>query len=299
MTYASITKDQTFSIERKALMNAQEEMVLAKFTAKKSQPQKSGNTLKLHYYDHMAESDVQTLVEGTTPTAGTLTRVGVSGALKRQGAYLTFTDELMEMHENAAEMHKEQGAELGYVLGRVLEKDMFAVGLAGAGTTIPFTGIDADLKLVRQALRVANAPKFTSIKDGSTKVGTKPINAGWYGFFSLDDADLVRAATDFISVEDYGYTDGIADNEIGAIKSLGLRIIETAYLDDGAALFLGEDGLGSLDLGGKNRIEYIVSDLGSEGSTDPLKQRGSSAVKSRSGSMVLMADRVINYTTTV
>lgn len=296
-TYGGLTKDQTFAIERKALENAQEEFVLSKFTDKKSMPQRYGNVLKFHYWDHIDEAGVSVLVEGVTPASTDMVRVSVEGALKRQGAFVPFTDELMEQHENAAEFHKETGTELGYVVGRVLEKDAFAVALAGAGTTIPFTGIDADLKLVRKALRSANAPKFTSIKTGSTKVGTKPVNAGWYGFTSLNDADLFRAATDFIPVEDYGYTTDIAPNEIGAIKSLGLRIIETDYIDDGAALFLGEGGLGSLDLSGKNRLEYIVKELGSEGSTDALNQRGTSGVKTRTGFTVLKASHVVKLAT--
>ncbi len=146
-------------------------------------------------------------------------------------------------------------------------------------------------------MRKANAPKFTSIKTGSTKVGTKPVNAGWYGFFSIDDADLARAAADFLSVEDYGYTDGIVPNEIGVIKSLGLRIVETEFVTDGEALFLGEGGLGSLGLGGKNRISYMVQELGSEGSLDPLKQRGSTGVSSETGFLVQMASHVVKMAT--
>lgn len=296
-SYDGLTKDQTFAIERKALMNAQEEFVLDKFTDKKSQPQKSGDTLKMHYWEHIDEAGVYELTEGVTPASTDMVRVGVEGALKHQGAWVPFTDLLMLQHENAGEFHKETGAELGYVLGRVLEKDAFTVALGGAGTTIPFTNIDADLKLIRKALRTANAPKFTKLKTGSTKVGTKPVNEGWYGFFSLNDADIVRGAADFLSVEDYGYTNDIAPNEIGVIKSLGLRIIETQYLGDGNALFLGDGGLGSLSLGGKNKVEYIVQALGSEGATDALKQRGTSGVKTTVGSMVLRSDFVVNYAT--
>ncbi len=296
-TYAGLTKDQVFAIERKALMNAQEEFVLDKFTDKKTMPQKSGNVLKMHYWDHIDEAGVAVLTEGVTPTATEMVRVGVEGALKHQGAWVPFTDLLMMQHENAGEFHKETGAELGYVVGRVLEKDAFTIALAGAGTTVAFTTIDAGLKSVRTALRTANAPKFTSIKSGSTKVGTTPVNAGWYGFASLADADLFRGATDFMSVEDYGYTTDIAPNEIGVIKSLGLRIIETDYVVDGAALFLGDGGLGSLSMGSKNRIEYIVQELGSEGSTDALKQRGTSGVKTSTGSVVLRADYVVNMAT--
>jgi len=296
-TYASLTKKQTFAIERKALINAKEEFVLDRFTSKKTMPQKSGNSLNFHYWEHIDESGVYELVEGQTPLGTEMVRVPVSGALKDQGAWVPFTDKLMREHENAGEFHKETGAELGYVLGRVLERDMFKIALAGAGTVLPMTNIDADLKLVRQALRKANAPQFTSIKSGSTKVGTKPVNAGWYGFASLNDCDIFRGAADFLSVEDYGYSDNIAPNEIGAIKSLGLRIIETDYLEDGAALFLGEDGVASLGLSGKNKIEYIVQNVG-EGGDDPLKQRGTSGVKTQVGAVVLHADRVVKLATT-
>ena len=293
--YATINKDLLFAVERKALENAQEMMVLDRFTDKKEMPQKSGNSLKFHRWAHLPETDVHTLVEGVTPAQGEMVRVSITGSLARRGSGIGFTDELMEMHENAGEFHKVTAEELGYVVGRVLEKDMFTVALAGAGTTVAFTSIDADLKSVRTALRAANAPKFTSIKSGSTKVGTTPVNAGWYGFFSLADADLVRAATDFISVEDYGYTTDIAPNEIGVIKSLGLRIIETDYVEDGAALFIGEGAIASLGLSGKNKLEYIVKGLGEgvginaagDAVTDMMNQNGTSAVKCRTGSVIL------------
>ncbi len=303
--YSTINKDLLFAVERKALENAKELFVLDRFTDKKTMPQKSGNALKFHRWEHIPETDVHTLVEGVSPDSGEMVRVSINGALARRGASVPFTDELMEQHENSGEFHKATAEELGYVVGRVLEKDMFTVALAGAGTTVPFTGIDADLKLVRTALRTANAPKFTSIKSGSVKVGTSPVNAGWYGFFSIADADLARAATDFLSVEDYGYTTDIAPNEIGVIKSLGLRIVESDYVADGAALFIGDGGLASLGLSGKNKLEYIVKELGEgvgingagDAVTDALNQNGTSGVKTRTGSVVLNADYVVNLAT--
>ena len=295
--YSTINKDLVFAIERKALENAQEEFVLDRFTDKKSMPQKSGNALKFHRWEHIDESGVSTLTEGVTPDSTEMVRVSITGTLARRGAWVPFTDELMEQFENAGEFHKQTGVELGYTLGRTLERDMFVTALAGAGTTVAFSSIDADLKSVRTALRAANAPKFTTIKTGSTKIGTKPVNAGWYGFASIADADLFRGATDFLPVEDYGYTTDLVPNEIGVIKSLGLRIVETDYVVDGEALFLGDGGMGSLSLGGKNRVEYIIQELGSEGSTDALKQRGTSGVKSTTGAVVLRSDYVINMAT--
>jgi len=303
--YSTINKDLVFAIERKALENAQEEFVLDRFTDKKSMPQKSGNQLKFHRWEHIDETNVHTLVEGQAPDSTKLERVSITGTLARRGIVVNYTDELMEQFENAGEYHKQSSQEMGYALGRVLEKDAFIVALAGAGTVIPHTNIDADLKLVRKALRTANAPKYTSIKSGSTKVGTKPVNSGWYGFASLNDADLFRDATDFLSVEDYGYSDNIAPNEIGVIKSLGLRIIESQHINDGDALFIGDGGIGSLGLGGKNRLEFINNELGSgvavkaDGTVvqDTLKQNGSSAVKCRTGNMVLNPSYVVRLQT--
>jgi len=295
--YATLTKDQTFAIERKALENAQEEFVLDKFTDKKTMPQKSGDVLKFHYWDHIDEAGVHVLVEGVTPASTDMVRVPVEGALKHQGAWVPFTDLVMLQHENAAEFHKETGIELGYVLGRVLEKDAFTIALAGAGTTLAFTSAAATARDIRKALRTANAPKFTSIKTGSTKVGTTPVNAGWYMFVSINDADIFRNDSEFIPVENYGYTTDLAPNEIGVMSSTGLRVIETAFLTDGFGIAIGDGALGSLGLSGKNRVEYIVQELGSEGSTDALKQRGTSGVKTQVGSVVLRADYCVKFAT--
>ena len=286
-TYAGLSKDQVFSIERSALINVQEEFVLDKFTDKKTQPQKNGSTLILHYWEHLDESAVQILAEGVPPTDTELVRTTVNGSLQRQAASVGFTDEMMEMHENAGEFHKQSSIELSYVLGRKLEKDAFNIALNGAGTVLPMTSIDADLKLMRNALRTANAPKFTTIKNGSTKVGTKPVNEGWYVFASINDCDLLREAADFLPIEDYGYASDAVTNEIGVIKSLGLRIVETQYINDGSAIGFGEGFIGSLGLGGKNRIEYILKELGSSGTADKANQNGSATVKSRTGFMVI------------
>jgi len=308
-TYAGLTKDQTFAIEKKCLKNTQEAMVLDRFTVKKTQPKQSGKNLKFHYWDHISDNDIHVLAEGVTPDSTAMVRVGVDSAIKYRGGSVKFTDELMLNHENALEFHKETALELSYALGVGLEKEQFTIALAGAGTTITTAGdINADLKLVRKALRTANAGKFTTIKSGSTKSGTVPVNAGWYGFCSLDDGDLFRAATDFISVEDYGYSENIVDNEIGVIKSLGLRIVETQHMVDGNSLFIGEDALGSVSLGGKNKPEYIVKELGEAGVgingsgeavSDDLNQNGSSGIKCSTGFVVLRADKTIKLTMTV
>ena len=94
-------------------------------------------------------------------------------------------------------------------------------------------------------------------------------------------------------VEDYGYTQDLIENEIGVIKSLGLRIVETEYVSNGSSVFIGEGAFASLGLSSKNRIEYIVKGLGEEGANDGLNQRGSSGAKTRSSTAVLRSDYVV------
>ena len=302
-----LNSDLLFAVERVALKNAQEAFALSKFTSKKSMPQKNGHSLKVHYWEHIDTTEIHDLVEGETPDATDMTRVSRTGSLRRQGAWVPFTDELMEQHENASEFHKETARELGYTLGSKLESDAFVTALNDAGVVVDVTAsgsIDQALKDARKAFRTANAPKFTTIKTGSTKIGTSPVAGGWYLFCGIDDADIFRTATDFLPVEDYGYTNDIVENEIGVIKSLGIRIVEAPRVGNGNALMLADEGLATLDLSGKNRVEYINKELGSSVTVDAsgvarpdaLNQVGSIGVKSRTGSLVLRPEYVCKFT---
>ena len=293
MTYSEISKDLLFALEARALAQSREVNALDKLTSKEKMPKRSGNELKFHYYEEIDTDAIEDLVEGVSPGETELVRATVSGQIKHTGVAIPYTDVLMNQHENAGELVSKMSSELGYSMGRKIEKDGFAIALNGAGTTIPFTNIDDGLKAVAKAMRVTNCPKTTAIKDGSTKNGTSPVNSGWYMFCSVDDGDLFRGATDFLPVEDYGYSDNIFVNEIGAIKSLGLRIIDTANLNDGASVCVGEDSIASLGFESDAKSEIIHQNLGSSGTSDSLKQRGSVGVKSSTQLFVKRADRLV------
>jgi len=298
-TYDTINKDLLFAIERKAMKQMREINALDKLTSKEKMPKKSGDALKFHYYEEIATSAIQDLVEGVSPTETDLVRVSIEGKVKHTGTSIPYTDVLMNQHENAGELVREMSRELGYTMGRKIEQAGFGVALAGAGTTIPFTTMEAGVLAVSKAMRNANVPKTTAIKDGSTKVGTKPVNAGWYGFCSVDDGDLFRALADFVPVEEYGYTADLYTNEIGTIKSLGLRIVDSQNIADGAALFVGEDGLASLGFEADTKAEIIHKELGSAGQADPINQRGSVGVKSSTQLFIKRADRIVKMDTIV
>jgi len=305
-----INQDVIFSTERKALKTATEEFALGRFAAKKTVAKYSGNQLKCHYFEHLPDDAVKDLTEGVTPDSANLVRVSKTGVLKRQGLVIPFTDEFQEQFENSPEFHFEAGQEIGYSIGTKLDKDAFSTLLNDAGNTVDVTAVggwDEAFKSARKLFRKANVPQLTSIKTGSTKVGTSPVNAGWYMFVDVDDADAVREATDFLSVEDYGYTDGVVKNEIGVIKSLGIRIVESLNIGSGMALMIGDEAFADLGLSGKNRIEYITKPLGSgvtvdsSGATDVIRndaldQMGSTGGKTRNSCMTLFPERILKFT---
>jgi N4-gp56 family major capsid protein len=293
-----VNQDIIFYAERNALKNAQEAFVMGKLTDKKSLPKFYGHSYKVHFWQHIPTTEVNDLQEGVTPSSTDLVRVAKTGSLARKGMWIPITDEFSEYHENSPEFAKEASTELGYSLGTALDKDAVDVAYAGAGTqldlAVDFGGdVDKALVAMRNALRKANAPKFTKVKSGSTKVGTKPVAGGWYIIASIEDCEILKTASDFLPVEDYSYSDGIMENEIGVIKSLGLRIIESLNATVGQVVAVADGALGEISLSGAKNIEYIHKALGSEGSTDPLNQRGSTGVKSRSVVFVMREEYLV------
>ena len=306
MEYSNGTnQDQNFYLERKALKTSKEEFALGAFSSKKVQPQKNGHIMKCVYYEHLPDTAIQDLAEGVAVAPTNLTRVTKQGTLKRQSGTIEYTDEMKEMYD--IDFLDASVTELSYSLGTKLDKDAFAFLLNDSGNTVDVTtsgSWDEALKSARKLFRKGNVPQLTKIKTGSTKVGTKPVNAGWYMFIDVDDADAIREASDFLSIEDYGYTENTVKNEIGVIKSLGIRIVESLNIGSGMALMIGDEAFADLGLGGKNRIEVIESPLGSgvveNGAGDVVsdwaKQKGAITVKSRNNTMTLFPDRLVKFT---
>lgn len=297
-------QDVIFYLKRKALKVATEAFALGRFASKETLPQMNGHQFKVAYFEHLPDNAIQPLQEGVGVDGTDLTRVSKTGALLRQGGFIPYSDEAKEQFD--IEFLDAAVTELSYSAGTKMEKDGFTSLLNDAGNVIDVTAVgswDEALKQAKLIFRKNNTPKLTAIKTGSVKVGTRPVNAGWYLFASPDDVESIKTASDWLSVEDYGYSTDLVQNEEGVIKSLGIRVVSSLNIGSGNCLMIGDGAFADLGLSGKNRIEVIKNELGSgvvqkaDGTVvaDHLKQAGSIAVKTRNSTMTIFPERLIRF----
>ncbi len=210
------------------------------------------------------------------------------------GEWLPFTDDLDIFGEDGARFKKDVTSNLGGAAGETQEKLIFEACEA-SNTSIGYaTSVEATVKDAVTSLRKAIGSKFTTMITGSTKYSTSPIRASYVGFVTVDGANLLDGSAGFVSVENYGYSDGLLPNEIGSVK--GIRVCETTLLGQNGGkeqmIVLAEEAVAEVGVRGLKKIEMIINELGSAGSTDPLKRKGSLGSKFKLGAIVLRPDWV-------
>ena len=279
--------------DRNLLENAREKFLISDFTAKKTTPKYNGTGVVFSYYKHIPVFDTP-LVEGAAQGAGAkLEKVNVRTTLATYGEFVPFTDELDIYSEDGATFKKDVTQNLGGAAGETQETLLIKTIMA-SNTLIGFnTDIATTLDDAEYSLRKALGSKFTSIITGSTKYGTKPIDAAYVGFVSIDGARLMKKVPGFTKVRDYGYSDGLLKNEIGSYE--GIRICETTLMPKDAngkeqMLVLAEEAVAEVGIRGKKQIETIIKELGSAGTKDSLNREGSVGSKFRCSSVILRPD---------
>jgi N4-gp56 family major capsid protein len=278
----SISANTLQSYNRNLLRRAVEEFVISKFTAKKTQPKFEGKTAVFSVYDQIPATAFTTAVlpDGVTPAETDLTKKSVTANIANYGAYTSFSDEVSLYHEDGAVLIKEATDNLGAGAGTAIESLLFAEAEANAGIdflTTPEADTETGLDKAETQLRINLAKKFKSMITGSTNTDTKTIRECYVAFINPADILAIEALTGFVSVDKYGYSDGLIMNEIGSRR--GLRFVETNNAAQGQITILGEEALGEVSVRGKGKIQTLVKGLGSAGSADPLNQRQSVGCK--------------------
>jgi len=280
--------------DRNLLENARENFIVSNFTAKKSMPTYQGNGVIFSYFEHIPAFDTP-LVEGAAQgTGATLDKVNIRATMDTYGEFVPFTDDLNIYGEDGARFKKEVTTNLGGAAGETQEKLIFQA-MAASNTLIAFTtGIDQTIALAETSLRKAIGKKFTSMITGSTKYATSPIDPAYVGFVSIDGANIVKTAADFIPVRKYGYSDGLLPNEVGTIN--GIRICETTLLPQNGGkermFVIAEEAVAEVGIRGMKKIETIIKELGSAGTQDALNRNGAVGSKFRLAAVVLRPDHI-------
>lgn len=298
-TYGDISPRVGLHAVAKMLATAKNQLVLERFAKVEALPKNKGLLIKFRRPIKFAASTTP-LVEGVTPSPNILGYEDVSAVIQQYGAWVPFTDVILDTHEDPnlnviSEQCGEQAA---------LVKERIIWGILRAGTNILYTGgatvrsgVEAvlDLEDIRAAVRILknnHAKKLTKILKASTSIATQPINSSYVAFAHTNlEADF-RDMQSFIPTQNYSSGGAVSEYELGSVEEVRLMLtnhLEPWYgagstsvsgvLNNGTrvdvypVVIIGEDSYAVIPLAG-NGVQMAVKNpkMGSEG--DPLGQRG-------------------------
>jgi len=269
--------------------------------------QSAGGTVETEASNRVTTALTAHLVsEGVTPTPDSMVAQDITTVLKQYACLYSYTDQVADLYEDdVADAMKTQVAER---MALIRELELYSKVRAntnrffgGTGTTVATVNGKLTPKLLRKVARSLmnnHAKKPTSILAPTPNIGTKPIEAAFLVFCSVDlDADL-RDTTVFpgyTPVAAYGSRKPIHENELGSFENFrfvaspelvalangGVAIGATACFSSGGTsidvypvIVTAQEGYGTVALRGSKSFDLSVIPVGNKDSADPLGQRG-------------------------
>ena len=180
--------------------------------------------------------------EGGKVNAVGMKRLVLEAQVSEFGFHVPFTKKMLDMDTETgllARISREVGEAQGEIrekqiavsllsaseTNRVYSGDASTIAQMGAGDTVTFQ----DIRGMEQSLKLARSPKQTKMIDGSTKVGTVVVGAGYAAYVGqelypvLEDMEHAGVKV-WRPVESYASAGAIMQDEIGKVSST--RFIE-------------------------------------------------------------------------
>ena len=188
-------------------------------------------------------SGLPSLAEGASDVNRVgVTRENIETTLKRRGNYLEYTDEVelfsdinmlaeyksklarlaMEVRDDETQLGMLGGAGVRFYQGTATSLDTVGNNDEDARPTYDF------YRKIAKRLKTNLAEKNTSIITGSNKFGTTTVNAAYYAILGQDVTYDNETIDQYKSVEDYAYSKGLEDIEVGKIHET--RFLETTRM---------------------------------------------------------------------
>ena len=203
-------------------------------------------------------------------------------SLARYGFMVEYTDEAVLFSEDPVQVKYRE--ELGYLINQanedLIQRDMLSsagivinaggnITKAQMGTTITADGTNEGLykvsfDLIRKGVKALvrnRAQRHTEVVDGSTKIGTKPVNKAFYAIVGpevkFDLETLTRGTSyekEYVYVPAYQYAAAanVAEGEIGSMHDVRFIESEGALVDAGAGAAIPASYVGTLSNDGTN-----------------------------------------------
>lgn len=259
------------------------------------------------------------LGEGVTPTPDSMVSQDITAVLKQYACLYSYSDQVADLYEDdIADAMKTQVAER---MALVRELELYSKVRAntnrffgGIGSTIATVNGKVTAKMLRKIARSLmqnHTKKPTSILAPTPNIGTKPIEAAFLVFCSVDiDADLrdTTAFPGYTPVAAYGSRKPIHENELGSFENFrfiaspelvpfqngGVVIGATGCISTGGTnidvyplIVVGQEAYGTVALRGSKSFDLSVIPVGNKDSADPLGQRGYMGAKFYAVSVLL------------
>lgn len=283
------------------LVHAQPDLILEKFAQLTSIPKNKSQVIKWRRLIPF-NAAMDQLVEGITPSPTGVSYEDVQGQVSQYGAWIPFTDVLIETHEdeNLKQFTTGAGEQAALTKERILWNMMVAgsnviySGTATSRATVEAPLSGADLQLAQRALKNAFARPLTKMLSASPKIATQPVAPGYIGIGHTNLEQDLRAITGFVPRENYSEVKLLHEREIGKYQDLRFILAPHFTYFPGAGssntagvlatngsvdvyplVIFGSDAFGAVALKGTEAAKVAVKNpkMG-ESYEDPLGQRG-------------------------
>lgn len=296
------------------LMRATPYLVFEKFGQTTVLPNNSTKVAKFRRFEAL-DATPNTLSEGVTPSAKTLSVTDVTATLVQYGDLVTISDVVKDTNED--NVLREGTDVLGEQAAEMIENVRF--GVLKAGTNVYYangaarTAVNTPMtkSLQRKIVRFLKSQKarmITKIVRSTASYATQNVAPSYVAICHPDCEADIRDMSGFVDVKDYGQVSPW-ENEIGSCE--GVRYIFSTIIspweDAGGAksgsghemlsttgtsadvypiLFIASDAYGIVPLKGQNSLTPMVVNP-KPSDSDPLAQRGHISWKSMQTCVVL------------
>lgn len=281
----------------------------------------SDGTLGFKKYPRLSVADTA-LTEGTTPSVSSYTATRVDMTPKQYGSFVKITDLAMDDDINdekkaAIDNISDQASRTINIIHRdeliADGNDYYANNVSTIASIVTSISTD-DLDNIVAFFGANNVMYLTDAIKGSNNDNTTPVEPAYIGICHPHVSKDVRKLTDFIYPASYGAS-GKLYMEVGAVGNVrfvedseceininsggdvgttSLRSTGGSKVDLYTTQFIGKDAYCRVSLNNKN-VEVIIKELGSAGTADPLNQNMTVGWKARVGTLIMYAEKLINY----
>lgn len=284
------------------LAHAQPQLTLDKFAQLITVPKNKSETLKWRRLVPFAVSMDQ-LVEGVTPSPTGVTYEDVTSVLAEYGAWIPFSNILIETHED----DNLRQFTIGASEQASLTKERILWTVITSGTNVVYSGAATsratvqapldlgDLQLCTRFLKASMAKPITKIITASEKIATQPVAGGYVGIGHTNLEADIRNISGFVPREQYADSSKLLhDMEIGKVQDIRIILLPhlpyyagagsgttTGVLFTGAnvdvypLVIFGQDAFAATALKGMDSVNvWVKTPKGGESYEDPLGQRG-------------------------